>query len=46
MKIVITTKILKSHNSNTSIINNSKSYDWSYVLLIQAFLKLVFNNYD
>ena len=45
----------KSNNSNTSNNDNNKcfsndnsnrNYDWSYVFLIQVFLKRAFYNYE
>ena len=38
-----------SNNDNNKIFSNDnsdRSYDWSYVLLTQAFLKLAFYNYE
>ena len=38
--------IIKVDNKSLSNDNSDRSYDWSYVVLIQAFLKLAFYDYE
>ena len=38
--------IIKVDNKSLSNGNNDRSYDWSYVVLIQSFLKLAFYDYE
>ena len=38
--------IMTQNNKGFSNDDTDQSYNWSYVLLIQAFLKLAFYNYE